>query len=263
MGVNNLKSKMQNSKLRNLVTDSNQQWLTVPTDLTLLQDEIHIWRVELDRPESQLQQFAKMLSDDELSRADRLYFQQHRQRFIAGRGILRTILGRYLEVAPQELQFCYEAFGKPVLAEQFSESKISFNLSHCQGMALCAVTRSSTIGIDLEYTRPVSDVLMLAEQFFSQAEYAMMRSLPPNQKQEIFFRLWTCKEAYLKATGAGISQLQQIEINLSANESAKVKNVSDWNLLEFVPARNAVAAIAVPGKIGTIKRWQYETPPIT
>ncbi len=254
---------MQNSKLRNLVTDSNQQWLPAPTDLTLLQDEIHIWRVELDRPESQLQQFGKMLSDDELSRADRLYFQQHRQRFIAGRGILRTILSRYLGVAPQELQFNYEAFGKPVLAEQFSASQLWFNLSHCQGMALCAVARDRTIGIDLEYTRPVSDVLVLAQQFFSQSEYALMRSLPPNLKQEIFFRLWTCKEAYLKATGAGISQLQQIEVNLSPNESAKLKNVSDWSLLEFVPARNSVAAIAVPGEIGNLKRWQYENPPLS
>jgi 4'-phosphopantetheinyl transferase len=248
---------MQNSKLRNLVTDSNNQWQPAPKDLTLLQDDVHVWRVELDLPESQLQQFVKLLSEDEVARAERLYFQQHRQRFIAGRGILRTILGRYLNVTPQELEFSYEAFGKPVLADKFSDSKIWFNLSHCQGMALCGVSFDRQIGVDLEYIRPVTDVLVLAQQFFSPTEYAVMKSLPPNQKQEIFFRYWTCKEAYLKATGAGISQLQQIEVTLGINEPAKLKTASDWSLLEFVPARNSVAAIAIPGGRGHLKCLQF------
>ncbi|MBF2067751.1 MAG: 4'-phosphopantetheinyl transferase superfamily protein [Calothrix sp. C42_A2020_038] len=248
---------MQNSKLRTLVTDNNSQWLSAPAELTLLQDEIHVWRMELDQPESKLQQFAKLLSEDELSRAERLYFQQHRQRFTAGRGILRTILSRYLNITPNELQFSYEAFGKPVLAEQFKDSQLWFNLSHCQGMALCAVCLNRPIGIDLEYIRPVTDVLVLAQQFFSPNEYAVMKSLPPNQKQEVFFRYWTCKEAYLKATGAGISQLQQIEVSLSSNEGAKLNTVSDWSLLELVPARGSVAAIAVPGAKGYLKRWQF------
>ncbi|BAZ38832.1 4'-phosphopantetheinyl transferase HetI [Calothrix sp. NIES-4101] len=248
---------MQNSKLRNLVTDSNSQWLAAPAELKLLKDEIHVWRLDLDRPESQLQQFVSLLSDDELARADRLYFQQHRQRFIVGRGILRTILSKYLHVLPQELQFSYEAFGKPVLAEKFSSSNLWFNLSHCQSMALCAVCLNRPIGIDLEYIRPITDVVTLAQQFFSPNEYAAMKSLPPNQKQEVFFRYWTCKEAYLKATGAGISQLQQIEVILSNNEPAKIKNALDWSLLELSPARNSIAAIAVPGNRGSLKLWQF------
>jgi 4'-phosphopantetheinyl transferase len=247
---------MQNSKLRTLVTDSNSQWLTASAELSLLQDEIHVWRMELDQPESKLKQFAKLLSEDELARAERLYFQQHRQRFTVGRGMLRTILSRYLNVAPQEIVFAYEAFGKPVLAEPFKDSQIWFNLSHCQGMALCAVSMGRPIGIDLEYIRPVTDVLVLAQQFFSPNEYAVMKSLPPNQKQEVFFRYWTCKEAYLKATGAGISQLQQIEVSLTSNE-AKINGASDWSLLELVPARGSLAAIAVPGAKGHLKRWLF------
>ncbi|BAZ03959.1 4'-phosphopantetheinyl transferase HetI [Calothrix sp. NIES-3974] len=248
---------MQRPKLRTSTINSPSAWLPAPKEMTILPDEIHIWRIDLDQSESTLKHFATILSADELSRADRFYFQQHRQRFTAGRGILRTILSQYLNVTPGEVEFSYEEFGKPVLSEKFSDRKIWFNLSHCQGLALLAVCQNRPIGIDLEYVRPVSDVLSLAQQFFSTNEYAVMRSLSPYQKQEIFFRYWTCKEAYLKATGAGISQLQKIEVSINGNEPAKLLSVSDWSLLELVPEHNTVAAIAVPGKISSIKCWQY------
>ncbi|AFZ00727.1 4'-phosphopantetheinyl transferase [Calothrix sp. PCC 6303] len=251
-----LKLTMQNSKLRSLTIDSDRQWLVAPNDVKLLPDDIHVWRIELERSESQIKQFAKILSEDERGRAEKLYFQQHRQRFVVGRGILRTILGRYLDVAPQEVKFDYEAFGKPVLSAEFSDRKIWFNLSHCQSLALCAVSRDRPIGVDLEYARPITDVLVLAQQFFSASESALMRSLPPHQKQQAFFRIWTCKEAYLKATGAGISQLQKIEITLTPGESAKL-NVPDWRLLEISAGRNSIAAVAVPGTAANLRYWQY------
>ncbi len=239
------------------MTGLNYMWLPAPTNLTLLPNDVHVWRIELDRPEVQLQNLAATLSSDELTRAHRFHFPEHRQRFIAGRGILRRILGSYLGIEPQQVQFDYQSRGKPVLADAFASSNLLFNLSHSQGLALCAVNCDRQIGVDLEYIRPMSDVEALAQRFFLPREYDLMRSLPAEQKQEIFFRYWTCKEAYLKATGEGIAQLEQIEIALTPTEPAKLQTLKDWSLIEIVPADNYLAAVAVAGFGWQLKYWQY------
>ena len=235
----------------------NHLWLTAPTDLTLLPDEIHVWRIDLDQPEPHLQNFAATLSSDETVRAERFYFPKHRQHFIAGRGILRTILGRYLGIKPSQVEFNYQQRGKPVLADTFADSGLAFNLSHSQGLGLCAVNCTRQIGVDLEYIRPMSDLEALAKRFFLPREYEMLRSLSPNQQQEIFFRYWTCKEAYLKATGDGLSQLEQIEVSLTLTEPAKLQITEEWSLFELVPANNYVAAVAVENFGWHLKCWQY------
>ncbi|MBE9051761.1 4'-phosphopantetheinyl transferase superfamily protein [Nostocales cyanobacterium LEGE 11386] len=239
------------------MTALNSLWLPVPTDLTLLPDDIHVWRINLDVPEPQLQNLVATLSSDELTRAHRFHFQEHRQRFIAGRGILRNILGSYLAIEPRQVRFDYENRGKPVLAENLSHSGLSFNLSHSQGLALCAVNYHRQIGIDLEYIRPVSDLKALAKRFFLPGEYDMVRSLSANQQQKVFFRYWTCKEAYLKATGEGLAQLEQIEVLLNPTEPAKLQTSQDWSLFELAPADNYVAAVAVAGFGWHLQCWQY------
>ncbi|MBN3882263.1 MAG: 4'-phosphopantetheinyl transferase HetI [Nostoc sp.] len=239
------------------MTAPNDIWQPAPTDLTLLPDEIHVWRIDLDQPESQLQNLAATLSSDETARAERFYFQEHRQRFIAGRGILRTILGSYLGIQPLHVEFNYQHRGKPVLADKFADSRLAFNLSHSQGLGLCAVNCTRPIGVDLEYIRPMSDLEALAKRFFLPREYEMLRSLSPNQQQEIFFRYWTCKEAYLKATGDGLSQLEQVEVSLTPTEAAKLQITEDWSLFELVPANNYVAAVAVENFGWDLKCWQY------
>jgi len=235
----------------------NHLWLTAPTDLTLLPDEIHVWRIDLDQPEPHLQNFAATLSSDETARAERFYFPKHRQHFIAGRGILRTILGRFLGIKPSQVEFNYQQRGKPVLVDKFADSGLAFNLSHSQGLGLCAVNCTRQIGVDLEYIRPMSDLEALAKRFFLPREYEMLRSLSPNQQQEIFFRYWTCKEAYLKATGDGLSQLEQIEVSLTLTEPAKLQITEEWSLFELVPANNYVAAVAVENFGWHLKCWQY------
>ncbi|MBD2517903.1 4'-phosphopantetheinyl transferase superfamily protein [Nostoc sp. FACHB-973] len=239
------------------MTPPNHLWLPAPTDLTLLPDEIHLWRINLEQPEAQLQHLRTTLSSDEIARAERFYFQEHRQRFIAGRGILRSILGRYLGIKPSEVEFNYQQRGKPILADSFADSGLEFNLSHSQELGLCAVNYKREIGVDLEYIRPVSDLEALAKRFFLTREYEMLRSLPSNQQQEVFFRYWTCKEAYLKATGDGISQLEEVEVFLTPTEPAKLQISEHWSLFELVPANNYVAAVAVANFGCNLKCWQY------
>lgn len=232
-------------------------WLPAPTNLTLLPDEIHLWRIELDQPETQLQHLRETLSSDEIARAERFYFPKHQQHFVAGRGILRTIIGRYLDIQPLQVEFNYQHRGKPVLADKFADTGLAFNLSHSQGLGLCAVNCTRQIGVDLEYIRPMSDLEALAKRFFLPREYEMLRSLSPNQQQEVFFRYWTCKEAYLKATGDGLSQLEQVEVSLTPTEPARLQITEDWSLFELVPANNYVAAVAVANFSWHLKCWQY------
>jgi len=227
-----------------------------PKDLTLSSNDVHIWQIDLEQPEQQLQYLAQTLSSDEMARAERFYFPEHRRRFIAGRGGLRAILSRYLEIKPAKVQFDYQPRGKPMLASEFTSCGLSFNLSHSDSLGLCAVSYQRQIGVDLEFIRPISDLESLAERFFSTREYDVVRSQPKHLQQSVFFRYWTCKEAYLKATGDGLIRLEQIEVSLTPTEPAKLLTAGDWSLLELVPADNYLAAVVVAGSIENWECWQ-------
>ena len=235
-------------------------WLKAPTNVELLSNEVHIWRENLDNVKPLLEDFAQLLSEDELVRARRFHFEQHRQRFIAGRGILRNILGRYLNVEPSQINFGYEPRGKPFLDESCNQINLKFNLSHSQNYALYVMSLNNSIGVDLECINSKTDVASLAQRFFSPSEFAVIESASDKQQQQLFFRYWTCKEAYLKATGTGLSDLEKIEISLTSEQPARlnIPGVSDeWNLLEIQPFSNCAATVAFTGRDLEFKYWDY------
>ncbi|MDY6898666.1 MAG: 4'-phosphopantetheinyl transferase superfamily protein [Cyanobacteriota bacterium] len=237
-------------------------WLKAPTNLELLSNEVHIWRENLDNVKPLLENFILVLSEDELVRARRFHFEQHRQRFIAGRGILRSILSRYLNIEPSEINFGYEPRGKPFLEHKLNENNLCFNLSHSQNYALYVMSLNNYIGVDLECINSTTDVVSLAQRFFSPSEFAVIESAPPEQQQQLFFRYWTCKEAYLKATGSGLKDLQKVEISLTSEQPAKlnipnISNSGEWSLLEIQPFSNCAATVACTGRDLQFKYWDY------
>jgi 4'-phosphopantetheinyl transferase len=238
------------------VTNFNHIWIPAPENLILSSDDVHIWKIDLKQPELEIQSYQEILSSDEVARAERFYFPEHRQRFIVGRGSLRNILGRYLGVKPSQVEFDYQQRGKPLLAAKFADSGLFFNLSHSQDLGLCGVTYQRLIGVDLEYIRPMSDLENLAQRFFLPREYEVIKSLPPEKKQQVFFRYWTCKEAYLKATGDGLVQLEQIEIELTPTKPAQLLVWGDWELRELIPADNFAAAVVVANNGSNFQFWQ-------
>lgn len=234
-------------------------WLKAPTDITgikLLPNEVHIWRENLDNVKPLLEDFTQVLSEDELVRARRFHFEQHRLRFIAGRGILRSILGRYLNIEPSEIRFGYEPRGKPFLDESCNNN-LSFNLSHSQNFALYAVSLNDSIGVDLECINSTTDVVSLAQRFFAPSEFAVIESSPHEQQQQLFFRYWTCKEAYLKATGAGLKDLHKVEISLTPEQPAKLNVPGEWSLVEMQPFSSCAATVAVHSRDLQFKYWDY------
>lgn len=243
---------------------SQGEWSFPPADLALSSNDVHVWRVSLDQPASRVQHLAQILSADERTRAERFYFEHDRKHFIVGRGLLRTLLGRYLGIEPGQLQFCYGSRGKPALAETFGGGTC-FNLSHSQGLALYAFTCNRQIGIDLEYIRPMAGAEQIVERFFSAREHSMFCSLPQSQKQKAFFQCWTRKEAYIKAIGDGLAKsLDQIEVSLAPGEPARLLSIEGdpqagdrWFFQELKPASGYVAALAVEGSACRLSCWQW------
>jgi 4'-phosphopantetheinyl transferase len=238
-------------------------WREPPAELRLSENDIHIWRASLDQPQVTIRRFEEILSSDERARAGRFYFARDRDHFIAGRGILRRILGIYLSSDPARLEFRYGSNGKPALAD--ISCALSFNLSHSGGLALYAVGCGKELGIDLEQIRFVAEADQIARRFFSAMECQVFLSLPMDKRDEAFFYCWTRKEAYIKAIGDGLSQpLDQFDVSLIPGEPARLLSIrgdtedgSGWSLLDLRPAADYAAAIAVKGRNYRFACWQW------
>jgi len=206
-------------------------------------DQIDVWFADLDAA-SGLN--GDLLSHDEWGRADKLRVVLDRQRFIASRGILRTLLGRYLALAPRELSFTYGTNGKPAL----SESGLHFNLSHSRGRGMFAFSSVSPLGVDLELVRTLSDLPQVGATIFSPAEANVFEAIPPQYRPTAFFKCWTRKEALIKALGTGLSYpLDQFSV--SFDEPARLlptggagTELSRWRLYHLDPEPGYFAAIA-------------------
>jgi 4'-phosphopantetheinyl transferase len=245
------------------MTFPDTSWTIPSAHPSLTADEVHVWRASLDQPAVD---YAMLLSSDEQVRADRFRFEQERQRFIVGRGILRIILGRYLNSPPEKIEFAYHARGKPFLSDGLLPPGLRFNLSHSEEMALLAVVQNREVGIDIEYLRPSLEVDKLASQFFSPAERAELVALPSYKKLRSFFSGWTRKEAYLKARGEGMTYpLDQFTVSMDCDKPARLLNVKDdpreltrWSFHMLAPAPGYIATLVVEGYDWHLAQWQFE-----
>jgi 4'-phosphopantetheinyl transferase len=223
----------------------------IPLQPNKLRDnQVHIWRANLELSTLEIEQLTTLLSTDEIARANKFRFVQHKSRFIAARGILRQLLGNYLEVSPSSLTFTYSDRGKPQLPQN---SHLQFNLSHSQEYGLFGFTLNHLIGVDLEYQRAMPDALNIAQRFFSVREFKMLKEVPQEQQSRLFFQLWTAKEAYLKAIGTGLSgSLASVEISFEDNHSpylfpsaeSQIES-NDWSLYSCTPEINYLGAIVI------------------
>ena len=162
--------------------------------------EVHVWRIDLDRPDSG----GAALSADERSRADRFHADRDRQRFTASHAALRKILGLYAGCRPHELTFEVGRHGKPALAG-LPGTRIAFNMSHSGTLAVVAVAVGRSVGIDVEEVRPMVERDAIIARFLSARERSDFARLPETLRTAAFFRAWICKEAYIKAIGTGLA----------------------------------------------------------
>jgi 4'-phosphopantetheinyl transferase len=207
---------------------------------------------------------ARLLAPDERRRADAYRLEPHRARFVVGRALLRILLGRYLQAAPEDLRFDYGEFDKPMLP-----GGPSFNLSHSGAVALYAFSGAGEVGIDVELydERPASEGI--AERFFSPAEVSALRSLPAQMRSHAFLACWTRKEAFVKARGDGLSlALDSFDVTLAPGVPAALLRTAwsseeprRWQLQDLSdPEAGYVAAVAIHAyESRVLKRYSMDT----
>lgn len=189
-----------------------------------------------------------VLSPDERARADRFVHDGDRRRFVMARARLRELIGERLGVAPQSVQFGYGAYGKPSLATLHHD--IRFNIAHSEDLAVYAFASGVELGVDVERLRVIDDAARLVARF-SPRERRAYESLPPGDRPVGFLNCWTRKEAFIKATGQGLSlPLDSFDVTLTPGKPAEILRVGTmrgakcgWRLQSFSPAQGFVAAL--------------------
>jgi 4'-phosphopantetheinyl transferase len=243
------------------MTDIHQIWCQPPAELPWPHDEVHVWRATLAWPQEAADRLKQWLSADERDRMQRFRFEKDRRRYLLGRGLLRLLLGRYLDLAPQDLRFETAAAGKPHLAS--GQAQLQFNLAHSGDYVMFAITDRCAVGIDVEEIRDDFDAGELAAHFFSSLEQRDLETLTGRSKIEAFFECWTRKEAYVKALGDGLSlPLDQFDVSLRPGEPARLiatrpddAEARRWQLSRLDVADGYKAALVVEGQGSTMRFW--------
>lgn len=186
--------------------------------------DVQIWRAAIACDPGRMQEILSCLSRDELDRAARFLTENPRLEFLRGRHILRCLLAARLAVGPDRLIFGYGPYGKPFLRSPVTVQDLHFNISHSGGQIVIALCNGRRVGVDIERVVSEADWLSVARTQYSVAEVSYLMSLPMEQRASAFYRLWTCKEAFLKATGQGLNDnIAEIEVRLHPGQDPELK----------------------------------------
>jgi len=193
--------------------------------------------------------FSSLLSVEEKEKMNRFSTESLSWLYEIAHGLLRAFLSHYLTESPLDIPISHTQKGKPFI----EQVPLFFNLSHTHEGVLLGFSWESVVGVDVEYTaRPHLDALSIAKRYFHPREYEKLISLPPKKQDFAFYRVWTQKEALLKATGEGIAEhLGQYEMSCLPKESPallfsenKKIDPSQWHLSLFEPAPSYLGAVA-------------------
>lgn len=236
-------------------------------------DVVQIWQIPLRVEEKQLLQilsnYRDCLSQDEKDKADRFRFADDRRRFIFARGTLRHLLAQQLDQSPEQVTFCYGTYGKPAInfsvrsnrqALIGADCSFHFNLSHSGEIALCALGYQRTVGVDIEQVRTIKRLDGMMKRTLVESEQRQVESQA--SPSHAFLQRWTCKEAYLKAIGLGLTQsMQTVEVQLDPPKLLQVPEscAEGWQLHVMDLPEGYVGALAVEGHATvTQHRWQHQ-----
>jgi len=199
--------------------------------------DVHVWLARTsDIASRTVRMLAGVMAADERERLSRFAAELHRRQYAIGRGLLRMLIGAYLECEPQFVRFAYGPTGKPQLAGQAFE-RLRFNVAHSGEVVALAFAKSADVGIDVERIVATHDWLDVARHTCTRRELDSVVQLPPAVRQERFFSIWTRREAFVKATGQGISALTR---------ELEIPSTSDgWHVVPVDAGPGYAAAVAV------------------
>jgi 4'-phosphopantetheinyl transferase len=206
--------------------------------------ELQVWVANLDQPERRVEELAATLDAAERERASRITSDKRRRRFVAGRGMLRELLGTATNTAPATIRLTYGPHGKPELADA-ARREIHFNVSHADDQVVYVVSRSCRVGIDIECVRPIANVNRLSRRFLSPSEQTALLGVPEERRLAAFFSCWTLKEALVKGRGEGISgSFRHFNVPVAPVEVARPWIVDGWALESLNVAGGYAGAVA-------------------
>ena len=216
---------------------------------------VHLWSLDLNLPALQVEALARLLTAEERQRAERFRFPKHRRRFLVRRARLRQLVAAYQGIPQPRLDFEYGPRGKPSLPSHLDahpEGPLAFNLSDSEDLAVVALARGEPLGVDVEVLREMPEALSISKSFFAAPERDVLASVPEAQRDQTFFNCWTRKEAYLKATGDGLSvPLDRFTVTLHPDHDCRFEEIDGdpeqaarWTLIAFAPQAGAVGALA-------------------
>jgi 4'-phosphopantetheinyl transferase len=235
-------------------TIAPNQWAPGPTTPLLEAGAVHVWRAELEAVGDDV---CELLCERECERAERMLDAHGRQLWRRSRGVLRALLGRYLERDPRSLRLVVGAHGKPALEDRADRQRasvadalaepvgLSFNLSHSRGLALYAFSRSGPVGVDVEAAHSRTNELGIAARVLGAAEAQRLERLRPQERSREFLRAWARHEAQVKCIGVGIG-----------GADSACQGPRPWVAqLELGP--HAAGAVAAERQAHQLCCWQY------
>jgi 4'-phosphopantetheinyl transferase len=220
-----------------------------------LQNDIHIWVVDLDVWNLSCLEAVQELSESEAKKAGRFHFKIHQNRYVKGRFMLRSVLGMYLDSDFYDQEFHANRHGKPALQKHPEDHSIRFNISNSENICVCAFSQNSEIGIDIEKIHDLPNMDQIIAASFTDKERRKFHSLSEPDLTRTFFQYWARKEALLKAMGMGMSYpLNKIDIAGNENSPQLVTKIegsdisNQWTILDMDICKGFAAALALQGE---------------
>ncbi len=224
--------------------------------IPLTSGEIHLWLTlpdEIDEP-ALLNAYHALLNPAEREQERRFYFARDRHRYLVTRALVRTVLSRYIAVAPCEWMFSTNAYGRPHAVNKGATAcSLSFNISHSQGLIVLGVTKCRSLGVDVENIVTLKAPIDVANRYFAPQEVAALNAVLPEQQQYRFYEYWTFKESYIKARGMGLSlPLDKFSFHYSNDHTVELAidpeledDAARWEFWQFQPTSEHLLAVCV------------------
>ncbi len=214
-------------------------------------DDIYIYYTSLEKLKQNRCVMERILNREELKRAHRFIDPIRRYRFIASHYILRIILGNHVSIEPELIEFIHSPAGKPILTGKSSDYGIHFSMAHSKDLAIYAISKTSPIGIDLEWIREMPDARSIARRYYTDPEYTALIALEPTMFFQAFLWIWIAKESILKLNGIGIAGLRTICVgsiiqpeSLQSELPRRFMINDQISLILFRPAGGYLAAVS-------------------
>ena len=212
-------------------------------------DELHIWRYNLDELDYHSEKKSPVLSKEEQKRYSSYLNESDKIRYICNHRFVRQVLSEYLNIPSSQIEFSYAHRGKPYV----KNSGLFFNYSYRANFCILGITKSAEVGIDIEKIKPLQDIPTFTEFCFSKKEKEIIFNSDKDRFQDTLFTFWTFKEAIIKSLGIGLSaDLTQIDLSSfyhSEVNALSYDNDNIYTMKNIEAPEGFKAAFAIKGKL--------------